>query len=86
MNEHMIEAWQEFHAHEMDVGATKFERFADKVEKLLGLDPMPGLDGHEDVDGYSLDGAVDAMTAGMTPKEYAESVKRKIAALKAGAQ
>lgn len=73
--QHLIEAWQEFHAHEMDIDASPWERWVDKVEALLDL-PLPqGLDGDEEEDGYSLDGANDAFCAGQTPRQYADTVR-----------
>lgn len=78
----LIEAAQEFHAHEMDVGRdSRWARWCDKVERGLGLDPMPGLDGDEEVEGYSLDGAVDAYDAGMSVADYVAQVRAKQAAL-----
>jgi hypothetical protein len=42
-----------------------------QAETLVGH----SLDGDEDVDGYSMDGAYAAWEAGLTPKAYAAEVK-----------
>lgn len=77
----LIEAAQEFHAHEMG-GDTPHERryfaWLRLVEKALGL---KSLDGDEREDGYSLDGAHDAFCEAKTVKEYVQSVKDKMATL-----
>lgn len=81
----LIEAAQEFHAHEMDVGKDAFGYFCDRCEKLLGLNTDRhgggGLDGDQEIDGYSIDGAVDAFFAGLTAKDYVEIVKANRAAI-----
>lgn len=63
----------EFHRYEMDslLSTSAFERWAAKVEKILGHD----LDGDQTRDGYSLDFASDAFDKGATPEAYAKSVK-----------
>lgn len=74
----LIEAAQNFHDHEMNVREDgRWERWADKVETLLGLPTMPGLDGNENEDGYCVDYAVDAYEAGVSAKDYAASVRAK---------
>lgn len=77
MNQHEIEAMVEFHAHEMNVGATRFERWAEKVEAILDLPHPVGLDEDEHVAGYSIDGAGDAFFAGKTPRQYADEVRER---------
>lgn len=76
----LIEAAQEFHAHEMNVGQDAFGRFCERAEVLLGLETNRfgggGLDGDEDIDGYSINGACDAFDAGQTVKQYVETVRR----------
>jgi hypothetical protein len=47
-----------------------FEKWADKVEKILGHD----LDGDQSTDGYSLDFALVAFQQGQTPKQYVASI------------
>lgn len=75
--EAMIDAAQEFHAHEMNVSDSRLERFTDKVEAILDL-PLPqGLDGDETEDGFCLDCAHDAFCAGQSPRQYADSVRAK---------
>ena len=74
----LIEAAQDFHAHEMNVGPDAFWRWAERVENLLGLETnrfgAGGLDGNQEIDGYCLDFAHDAFVAGWTAKEYVASV------------
>ena len=48
-----------------------WEKWTAKVERILGHD----LDGNEDIDGYSLDGANAAFEAGETPEAYAKEVR-----------
>lgn len=76
-----IEAAQEFYANEMNVGASKWERWAEKVEAILDLPYPVGLDEDENVAGYSLDDAHDAFCAGKTPRQYANDVRAKRASM-----
>ena len=65
--------FMEFHRYEMDaLKPSKFEGWAANVEDILGHD----LDGDQQEDGYSIDFAFDAFKAGMTPQQYAASVRR----------
>jgi hypothetical protein len=61
----------EFHRNEMNLGPSQFERWAARVEKIVGHD----LDGDQTEDGYSLDGASDAFDAGMSPAQYADTIR-----------
>lgn len=51
----------------------KWEFWCEAVEKIVGHD----LDGDQESDGYSLDFAGDAFDAGMTPAQYAATIKRQ---------
>lgn len=64
------EAALEFHLHEMDVDCSRFEKWARRVEKILGHD----LDGCQWDNGYSLDSASDAFDDGISPKAHAASI------------
>lgn len=68
-NEQEAAMW--FHRMEMDVADGPFEKWAARVEKLLGHD----LDGDQEEDGYSLDFASDAFDKGLSPEKYAALVK-----------
>jgi hypothetical protein len=60
----------EFHQHEMDaLRKTPFELWAAAVERILGHD----LDGDQQTDGYSLDGALAAFERGVTVRQYVNS-------------
>lgn len=67
--------FMEFHRYEIDsaIYVSLWEKWVVKVEKLMGHD----LDGDQERDGYSLDFALDAFNAGMSPRQYVESVKAK---------
>ncbi len=54
--------------------------FCRKVEALIGVD----LDGDEDEDGYSIDGAYAAWEVGVSPAEYAAEVRAARVALGLG--
>lgn len=64
-------------AHEGAVGPDAWERWAEKVERLaasvLALDHRgkPSLDGNQEVDGYSLDYAVEMWAGGKSAEDYA---------------
>ena len=58
---------------------TAFERWADKVERLLGH----SLDGDQDLDGYSMDLALAAFGEGQSPSEHVSRIKSQIASLAA---
>ncbi len=74
----LIEAAQDFHDHEMNVGGdARWERWNDKVVALLNLPIGPGLDGDEDEDGFCMDLAYDAFLAGVSAKDHAASIKAK---------
>ena len=45
--------------------------FCERAEKMLGH----SLDGDEDTDGYSIDGAYDSYCGGMTAQEYATEIR-----------
>lgn len=63
-----------FEFHEIEREALKesaFEKWAARVEKILGHD----LDGNQETDGYSLDFSLDAFNEGMTPGAYAATVR-----------
>jgi hypothetical protein len=63
--------FMEFHRYEMDaLKPSAFEKWAARVEKILGYD----LDGDQQRDGYSLDYSLMAFERGDTAKEYAERV------------
>lgn len=65
--------FMEFHRYEIDA-ATKvsaWERWVKRVEKILGHD----LDGNQEIDGYSLDFAGDEFEKGVSPEQYAQSVR-----------
>ena len=51
-----------------------WERFWAKCEKLLGH----SLDGNDDTDGYSIDGAYAAFDAGATAEQYVAEVREAI--------
>ena len=65
-----------------DPGEAHWLAWCHKVE-VLGIDFMRsasgnvGLDGNEDEDGYSLDGASDAFDAGKSPSEYVASARAR---------
>lgn len=48
----------------------RWERWVNEVERLLGH----SLDGDQEIDGYSLDGALDLFKSGMKPITYAFTV------------
>lgn len=52
---------------------TAWDRWADKVEKLLGHD----LDGDEALDGFSVDGALAAFERGQGAADYADVVRSR---------
>jgi hypothetical protein len=61
----------EFHRLEMEaLKPSSFEIWATRVESILGHN----LDGDQEIDGYSLDGAYVSWESGMTAKEYAKLV------------
>ena len=65
--------FMEFHRYEMDaLKPSAFEKWADRVEKLIGCD----LDGDQEMDGYSLDFASDEFDRGTSAKKYAEDILR----------
>jgi hypothetical protein len=62
----------EFHELEKaDLQLSPFELWAADVEHILGHD----LDGDQTTDGYSLDFAFRAFQQGVTPDEYAVTVR-----------
>lgn len=67
------EAALEFHMIEMDVEISNYEKWLTRVEKIVGHD----LDGDQQEDGYSLDGALDAYDEGLSPRQYAETIPKK---------
>ncbi len=50
-----------------------WERWCDRVEKLLGH----SLDGNQSLDGYSLDYALERFKAGWVPEGYAAEVAKR---------
>lgn len=66
-------------AHEMasEFGSSDWERWAEKAESLLGHD----LDGDENRDGFSLDGAHEAYKDGMSVRDYVSAVNSQKASL-----
>jgi hypothetical protein len=54
-------------------GERAWLRWIKKAEKLFGAD----LDGDEDRDGYSMDGAYGAWEAGWSPAEYVADVVQR---------
>lgn len=52
--------------------ATRWDRWISAAEKRVGHD----LDGDQDSDGYSLDGAFEAFRGGITPSGYAILVRQ----------
>lgn len=88
MSEHNLEAWLEFHAHEMDVGIDPaWASFIHRVKKALGLPDRnglaDGLDGDESEDGYSLDSAHDFFAGNLTVEDYVLEVRANQAAIAA---
>lgn len=69
MNAHEVEEMAEFHRHELDVGVTAFEEFADEVAGQLKVDD---LDGDQAVDGFSIDTAFSFFEDGLTVAEAVE--------------
>jgi hypothetical protein len=65
--------FMEFAAYEREaLKKSPFEFWAERVEKILSHD----LDGDQITDGYSLDAASDAFDLGMTPAQYAATVRQ----------
>lgn len=79
INPHLALAQSE--SYESD-GDRAWARFCRDVKKLIG----GHLDGDDDRDGYSVDGAYASFEAGETAEQYAEDVAENRAAIaKAGA-
>jgi len=49
---------------------TRFEKWCAEVEAIVGHE----LDGDQDRDGYSVDGALDVFCSGRLPSEYAAEI------------
>ncbi len=62
----------EFATHEsIQLAPTPAERFFGDVEAILGH----SLDGDEERDGYSIDGALEAYRRGLSPEEYVAIIR-----------
>jgi hypothetical protein len=64
--------FMEFAAYEREaLKLSAWEKWCAKVEKIIGHD----LDGNQESDGYSLDFALEEFERGLSPQQYAASIK-----------